>query len=67
MNFEKGDYVVYEHKSSNSGRKYSCSVIGVSEDGWVMDIAHHTCFTQSFRIEDVVIWEHRKQKKSKKE
>lgn len=65
--FELGDWVVYELKNSNSGRKYTCIVVGI-KDGWVKDRENGTHLSNSFRPEDVVIWEHGKasSKKHKK-
>jgi hypothetical protein len=60
--FKKGDFVVYERRGQNNGLKHTCSVIGVSDDGWILDVQSGTCFSQSFRLKDVVIWEHGKRK-----
>jgi hypothetical protein len=60
--FKKGDFVSYESRSSGTGRRHTCSVIGVSLDGWVLDINAGTCFSQSFRLKDVIVWEHKKGK-----
>ena len=62
MNYVKGDFVVYTYMRSDDGIKHTCAVIGVT-DGWVMDINYGTCLSQSFRPEDVTIWEHGKAKK----
>jgi hypothetical protein len=59
--FANGDYVVYEFKNCNSGRKYICNVVGNS-DGWILDINQGTCISASFRPEDVIVWEHKKKK-----
>jgi len=62
--FQPGDYVVYEFRRPNNGFKYVCKIVAV-ENGWVIDEAAGTTFSASFRPEDVIIWEHRKGKKSK--
>jgi len=58
--FKPGDFVVYER--NGSGFKHTCVVREVSNDGWVLDIHAGTCFSQSFRLRDVVLWEHGKRK-----
>jgi hypothetical protein len=60
--FKKGDFVVYEHRRTANGVKHTCSVIGVSLEGWVLDINVGTYFSQSFRLKDVIVWEHGKRK-----
>ncbi len=57
--FDIGDWVVYELKCSNSGRKYTCIVVG-EKDGWILDREHGTGFSSSFRPDEVIIWEHGK-------
>lgn len=59
--FKPGDFVVYERRNGG-GTKYTCIVAGVSDTGWVLDIHAGTCFSQSFRLKDVVLWEHGKRK-----
>lgn len=62
LTIEKGDAIIYEHRN-NIGRKHTCIVIGFTDDGWVLDSNHGNCFSQSFRLGEVIIWEHRKGKK----
>lgn len=62
MEFPVGNVVTYEFRSSNSGIKYTCSVVGAS-DGWILDVNHGTNLSSSFRPEDVFIWENKKEKK----
>ena len=60
--FKKGDFVVYTYRQGFGGMKHTCSVIGVSLEGWVLDINAGNCFSQSFRLKDVIVWEHGKRK-----
>lgn len=60
--YAKGDFVVYTYLRCDDGIKHTCSVIGVTDDGWVMDTNYGTCLSQSFRPSDVLIWEHGKDK-----
>lgn len=60
--FPIGNLVTYEYRSANDGRKYVCKVKGY-KDGWVVDENAGTTFSSSFRPEDVIIWENRKDKK----
>jgi hypothetical protein len=59
---EVGHIVIYEMKSPNTGRKRTCLVSAIDGD-WICDINHSNCFTQSFRIDDVIIWEHIKKRR----
>lgn len=63
--FEEGDYVIYELIKPNDGRKYICRVIGTNSDGWVIDANGGTCFSSSFRPQDIIIHEHGKKRKQK--
>lgn len=60
--FKKGDFVVYSWRAYNNGMKHTCSVIGVTDDGWVQDVNTGNCLSQSFRLKDVVLWEHGRRK-----
>jgi len=60
--FPLGNLVTYEYFSANDGRKYVCKIIGY-RDGWVLDENSGTCFSSSFRPENAIIWENRKDKK----
>lgn len=63
--FSKGDFVAYEYRQPNTGRRRYCTVIGISDDGWVQDVNTGNCLSQSFRLKDVIVWEHKKGKKGK--
>lgn len=69
MNFQKGDIITYEYLRRNDGIKYNCVVGEVREiDGsvWVIDAVHHGTYqSNSFRPQDVIVWEHKKGKSSK--
>ena len=60
-----GDIVIYEYKNSGTGRKYTCNVIGFNGE-WIKDVNHHLSSSQSFRVKDVIIWEHKPGKIKKK-
>lgn len=60
--FPIGNLITYEFRRPNDGRKHLCKVIG-HKDGWVLDENAGNCFSSSFRPEDVIIWENRKDKK----
>lgn len=49
-----GKTIVYEHKNG-TGFRYTCKVVAF-EDGWCRDERAGTCFSASFRPEDVVVW-----------
>lgn len=57
-----GDLIVYESLQANDGRKRTCQVAGINGD-WVLDVNAGTYLSNSFRPQDVIIWEHRKRKK----
>jgi hypothetical protein len=55
--FPKGNIIVYELKN-NTGYKYTC-IVTVIENGWIKDKDHGTFLSNSFRPEDVIIWENK--------
>lgn len=61
MDLKKGDMVVYEGRIANDGRKRTCVVAGFNGD-WVLDVNAGTHLSNSFRPQDVVIWEIRRSK-----